>query len=177
LTFADDGVHAERRSDGVRIACEHGGTILGRRDLVVIVRRWRRRGPVRRPDAWTPAGVVDDRELAEAMADLVREEAADTEARVVSTYALLHELRAEDRERILDRLNSRTTGEIERDLALRRKAAARLGSYERRSGHDRRLGHDRRSCRDTRVTGGERRSRRDRRSGSDRRRAHTTDMT
>jgi hypothetical protein len=122
---------------------------------------------------WTPAGVVDDRELAEAMADLLRENGAGTEVRVISAYELLHELRAEDRERILDLLNSRTTSAIERDLALRRTAKARLASYERRSGHERRLGRDRRSGRDTSLTEDERRCGHDRRSGRDRRRAQT----
>jgi hypothetical protein len=159
-------------SEGVRIVCQHVCTILGRRDFVVIVRRWRNRLPIRRPGVWTPAGVGDDRELAEAMADVLREDDVDAEARVVSAYELMHVLREEDRERILDRLNSRTTSDIERDLALRRTAAARLASYERRSGN-RRAGRDRRSGRDLSLTGGEHRSGHDRRSGRDRRRAQT----
>jgi hypothetical protein len=124
---------------------------------------------VQRPDLWTPAGVVDDAELAEAMADLLREEGASTEARVVSTHELLHKLRSQDRERILGELNSRTTSEIERGLALRHAAATRLASYERRSGTDRRSGRDRRSGLDWSPPGDERRSGEDRRSGRDRR--------
>jgi hypothetical protein len=107
------------------------------------------------------------------MGDLLREDGAGTEVRVVSARELLHELRAEDRERILDRLNSRTTSDIERDLVLRRTAQARLASYERRSGGDRRSGRDRRSRRDATLTGAERRSGHDRRSSDDRRRAQT----
>jgi hypothetical protein len=135
---------------------------------VVIVRRWRQRGPLRRYGTWTPAGVADDRELAEAMADLLREEEG-VEARTVSAYDLLHKLAAEDREHILERLNSRTTGDIARDLALREAARRRLASYERRSGCDRRSGHDRRSDRDWAPPGGDRRAGSDRRSGLDRR--------
>jgi hypothetical protein len=160
---------------GVGTACDYCGTILGSRDFVVIVRRWRQRGPVRRPGVWTPAGVVDDRELAEAMAELVQEGGAvGTEARVVSVHELLHKLRAEDRERILDRLNGRTTAEIERDLTLRRASEARLASvHDRRSGRDRRLGGDRRSGRGSSLHGRERRSGRNRRSGRDRRGVQT----
>ena len=140
------------------------------------MRRWRQRGPIRRPGAWTPASVVDDRELAEVIADLLQEEeGAGTEARVVSSYELLHELRAEDRERVLDQLNCRTTADIERNVMLRRRAEARLASYERRSGRDRRTGRDRRSSRrDASVAPGERRFGRDRRSGIDRRRTQPT---
>jgi hypothetical protein len=137
---------------------------------VVIVRRWRQRGPLRRHGTWTPAGVADDRELAEAMADLLREE-EDVEAQTVSSYDLLHKLAAEDRDRILERLNSRTTGDIARDLALREAARQRLASYERRSGRDRRSGHDRRSDRGWTPPRGDRRAGSDRRSGVDRRAA------
>lgn len=114
--------------------------------------------------------MVDSRELADAMVALLAEE-ADTEARAVSAHDLLHRVREEDRERILDLLNGRTTADIERDLALRAAAAMRLVSgRNRRSGRDRRSGFDRRSHRDWSPPGGERRSGGDRRSGRDRRR-------
>lgn len=71
----------------------------------VEVRRWRRQGPVRRPGVWNPAGVVDSRVLADAMAMLIREETG-AEARVVTGYELLHKVRA------LDQLNGRTTADI-----------------------------------------------------------------
>jgi hypothetical protein len=141
-------------------------TILGRRDFVVIVRR---QGPARRSGVWTPVGVVDDLELAATMADLLLEEEAGTEVSVVSADELLHTFQLQDRERILDRLNSRTTIDIQRDLTLRRAAAARLARPERRSGLDRRSGRDRRSAEDWIPSGGERRSGRDRRGGRDRR--------
>jgi hypothetical protein len=145
------------------------GTILGRRDFVVIVRRWRQQSSIRRSGVWTPVGVTDDLELAAAMADLLREDEASTEVSVVSADELLHTFRSQDRERILDRLNSRTTSEIQRDLTLRRAAAARLARPERRCGLDRRSGRDRRSGVDRKSPRGERRSSRDRRSGGDRR--------
>jgi hypothetical protein len=116
--------------------------------------------------------VADDRELAEAMADLLREE-ADVDARAVSAYDLLHRMGQDDRDRILERLNSRTTGEIERAQKLREAAQRRLASYERRSGRDRRSGHDRRSDRDGVALRGDRRSGRERRSGLDRRAVST----
>ena len=118
---------------------------------------------------WIPVGVVDDLELAAAMADLLREEEADADVSVVSADELLHTFRSQDRERILERLNSRTTEEIQRDLTLRRAAAARLARPERRSGLDRRSARDRRSGVDWKPPGGERRADRDRRSGRDRR--------
>jgi hypothetical protein len=117
--------------------------------------------------------VVDSRELAEAMAALLGDEQG-TEARAVSAYDLLHKVRETDRERILDRLNSRTTADIERDLALRQAAAERLASrLDRRSGRDRRSGYDRRSIGEWSPPGGERRSGRERRVRRDRRRAQT----
>jgi hypothetical protein len=134
------------------------------------MRQWRRQGPARSPGVWTPIGVVDDLELAATMADLVREAEAGADVSVVSADDVFYELRSQDREHILDRLNSRTTNEIERDLALRRTAAARLANYKRRSG-DRRSGRDRRSGGDWKSPGRERRARGDRRSGRDRRRA------
>jgi hypothetical protein len=103
------------------------------------------------------------------MADLIRAEGADVEARVVSGYDVLHKLRSEDRERIFDRLNSRSTADIKRDLALRTAAKARLASYQLRSGRDRRSGHERRSLVSSNLPAGERRSGSDRRSGRDRR--------
>jgi hypothetical protein len=112
--------------------------------------------------------VADDRELAEAMADLLREE-GDLDARAVSAYDLLHKTGQEERERICERLNSRTTGEIERDLRLREAARRRLARYERRTGRDRRSGYDRRSSSGRVPSGGDRRSGTDRRSGLDRR--------
>jgi hypothetical protein len=161
-------------TEGIWNACHNGGTILGRHDFVVIVRRWRQQGPVRGPGVWTPAAVADDQELAEVMAALLREDGSDTEARVVSAYELLHRFRSEDRERILDRLNSRTTADIARGVALRLAATARLASmHERRSGRERRSGGDRRSGPDTSRPGGERRSGRDRRLGRDRRAERT----
>ena len=103
------------------------------------------------------------------MVDLLREDDAGAEVSVVSADELLHTFRSQDRERILDRLNSRTTNDIQRDLTLRRAAAARLARPERRSGFDRRSSRDRRSGVDWKAPGGERRSGRDRRSGHDRR--------
>ena len=102
------------------------------------------------------------------MADLLRE-GAEVEARVVSTYELTHKFGEEDRGRILERLNSRTTADIGRDLALREAARRRLASYERRSGRDRRSGEDRRSDRARRPPVSDRRLGTDRRSGRDRR--------
>jgi hypothetical protein len=102
------------------------------------------------------------------MADLLRE-GGEVEARVVSTYELLHKFGEVDRERILERLNSRTTGDIGRDLALRESARRRLASYERRSGRDRRSGQDRRSGRRPGAPVSNRRSGTDRRAGGDRR--------
>jgi hypothetical protein len=136
------------------------------------VRRWRQRGTVRQAGLWKPVSVVDSRELAEAIASLIREEVG-TEAQVLTGYELQHKVRAEDRERILGQLNSRTTAAIKLDLELRSAAATRLPSTpDRRSGRDRRQGHDRRSG----IQGlaeYDRRSGRDRRSGQDRRRAQT----
>ena len=164
---------APHLESGVRAACDDPGTILGRRDFVVIMRHWRQQGPVRSPDVWTPIGVVDSLELAAAMADLVREDEAGADVSVVSADDLFYELRSQDREHILERLNSRTSNEIQRDLALRRAAAERLAKHERRSGCDRRSGRNRRSDRDWKSPGRDRRLRGDRRSGLDRRRAKT----
>jgi len=116
-----------------------------------------------------PVGVVDDLQLAAAMADLLQEREAGTEASVISADELLHTFPSRDRERILDHLNSRTTSDIQRDLALRNAASVRLGNPERRSGLDRRSGHDRRSGAYQQPPGAERRGGRDRRSGRDRR--------
>ena len=105
------------------------------------------------------------------MATLLREEEG-IEARVFSSHELLHKLRAEDRERILDRLSGRTTAELKRELELRWAAAGRVNSRSgsnRRSGHDRRSGLDRRFSREPGRTKAERRSGRDRRSGRERR--------
>jgi hypothetical protein len=116
---------------------------------------------------------VDNLELAtamvELMVELLREDEADSEVSMVSADELLYAFRLEEREHILDRLNSRTTSEIQRELTLRRAAAARLARPERRSGFDRRLGGDRRSGADRKPAGDERRSGRNRRSGHDRR--------
>jgi hypothetical protein len=103
------------------------------------------------------------------MADLVREDEAGIDASVVSANELLYAFPSQDRARILDRLNSRTTDDIQRDLTLRRAAEARLAKHERRSNLDRRSGRDRRSGIDRKPPGGQRRFGRDRRSGSDRR--------
>ena len=118
---------------------------------------------------WAPVGVVDDLQLAAVMADLLREQETGTEATVVSADDLLHTFPSQDRERILERLNSRSTNDIQRDLALRQAAAARLATPERRSGLDRRSGRERRSGTDwtpasERRSGGERRAGRDRRA-------------
>lgn len=104
------------------------------------------------------------------MAALLQEESG-TEACAFSTYEFLHKVRAEDRERIVDRLNNRTIGDIERACALRRAAEARLLARkpDRRSGRDRRSGHDRRVRPDRPPSRGERRSGLERRSGHDRR--------
>ena len=102
------------------------------------------------------------------MADLLREE-GDVDARAVSAYDLLHKTGQEERDRIFEQLNSRTTGDIERDVMLREAARRRLARYERRAGRDRRSGHDRRSARGRVPAGGDRRSGADRRSGLDRR--------
>ena len=81
------------------------------------------------------------------MAALIREQTG-AEALVVTGWELLHKVRAEDRERILNQLNGRTTADIDRDLELISAALARLASRpERRSGRDRRLRRDRRSGR------------------------------
>jgi hypothetical protein len=131
------------------------------------VRRSRQRGTVRQAGLWKPVSVVDSRELAEAIASLIREEVG-TEAQVLTGYELQHKVRAEDRERILGQLNSRTTAGIKLDLELRSAAATRLPSTpDRRSGRDRRR-HDRRSgiqglAEYDRRSGGDRRSGRDRR--------------
>jgi len=133
----------------------------------------RRRGTVRYLGAWHPVSVVDSRELAEAIAALIREEAG-TETRLVTDYELQHKLRSEDRERLLDQLSDRTTAAIKLDLELRSAAAMQLlGRPERRSGHERRLGHDRRS-EDQGLAEYNRRAGSDRRSGQDRRRAQTS---
>jgi hypothetical protein len=118
---------------------------------------------------WTPVAVVDDLELAGAMADLLREDEVGTDVSVISADELLHTFRSQDRERILDRLNSRSINDIQRELTLRRAAEARLAGPERRSSVDRRSDPDRRSGVDCKPPGGERRSDRDRRSGRDRR--------
>jgi len=117
-------------------------------------------------------GVVDRRNLADAMVALLREASVWTEARAVSHHELLHGIPEEDRERILARLNSRTKAEIKRDLELRWAAATRLaGLPDRRSGRERRSQHDRRrrGAEQSLPPGGERRRGRDRRSGRDRR--------
>jgi hypothetical protein len=118
---------------------------------------------------WTPVAVVNDIELAGAMADVVREYDPGNDVSVVSADELLHTFRAQDREWILGRLNSRTNADIQRELTLRRTAGARLTKQERRSGLDRRSGRDRRSVHGRTPPGGERRSGRDRRSGRERR--------
>jgi hypothetical protein len=103
------------------------------------------------------------------MADLVREEEVGVEVSVASADEVLHTFRSQDREGILDQLNSRSTKEIQRELTLRRAAEARLTSEERRSGAERRMGRERRSGIDSIPPAGERRSGRDRRSRRDRR--------
>jgi hypothetical protein len=88
---------------------------------------------------------------------------------------LFHKTRHDDRERILDRLNSRTTAEINRDLELRGEAVLALAeTLDRRSGQDRRSGRDQRSGRDlarrdAALPADDRRSGHDRRSGRERR--------
>jgi hypothetical protein len=106
------------------------------------------------------------------MAALLREESAWTEVRALSAQELLHEIRAEDCERILERLHNRTNAEIKRDLELRWAAAKRLMDLpDRRSDRDRRSGRDRRrSAEQSRPpAGAEHRAEGERRSGGDRR--------
>ena len=156
-----------RLGSSSRGACKtFATTIVGKHDFVVIVRRWRHQGARRRADAWAPVAVVDDRLVASGMAELLVEATPQTEARVLSGSELLRELRAEDRERIVDQLNSRTKGDVERAEGLRQAALARR---ERRSGADRRSGIERRSTWKRRTA--ERRSGPDRRTGVDRRAA------
>jgi hypothetical protein len=161
-------------ADDGRGTWEDGRTILGRRDFVVIVRRWRQQGPVRRPGAWTPAAVVDDQRLAEAIVLLLQEAETRIEVRAVSAHELLHKFRDLDRDRILDCLNNRTTADIDSDRALRCAAEARLlgSTRENRSGIERRSGLERRAHPDRYRAGSERRAGIDRRSGRDRRRLH-----
>jgi hypothetical protein len=104
------------------------------------------------------------------MADILLEDGADTEVRVVGAYDFQHKLETGVREQILDELRDRTTVAIQSDLVLRSAAAARLLTYQRRSSCDRRSGFDRRSGLDWSPPGGERRAGVDRRSGVDRRR-------
>jgi hypothetical protein len=107
---------------------------------------------------------------ARAAAYLIRQEDMKLEVRVVSGFELLHRVDSEDRDRILDRLNSRSSADIKRGIALRDAARARIASYVLRSGHERRSGHDRRSPGSSSVSPmSERRSGSDRRSGHDRR--------
>jgi hypothetical protein len=100
------------------------------------------------------------------MAELLVEATPRTEARVLSGSELLRELHAEERERIVDQLNSPTKADVERAEVLRQAALARR---ERRSGADRRSGVARRVS--SRRRDAERRSGHDRRSGVDRRAA------
>lgn len=132
-------------------------------------RRWQQ-GPVRRAGGWTAQAVVQDLELAAAVADVLQEAEPSSDVTVVSADELLYEFPSQDRERILSQLNSRSVSEIQRDLDLRRRALDRLGGkLERRSGVDRRSGLDRRSASTSRPSASERRSGPDRRSGRDRR--------
>lgn len=105
------------------------------------------------------------------MAAVLQEENRWIEAKTVSAREFLHGFRAEEGTRILERLNSRTTAEIRRELELRWAAAARLADQpDRHSGHDRRSGRDRRgSAEQSLPRGEERRTRGERRSGRDRR--------
>jgi hypothetical protein len=143
-----------------------GTTIVGKHDFVVIARRWRQQGGRRRAEPWSPVAVVEDRLVASGMAELLVEATPQTEARVLSGSELLRELQAEDRERIVDQLNSPTRADIDRAETLRRAALARR---ERRSGADRRSGIERRVA--ARRRAAERRSGHDRRSAVDRRAA------
>jgi hypothetical protein len=107
------------------------------------------------------------------MADLVREEDVGLEVSVASSDELVYTFPGDDRERILSHLNSRTTAEIRRELALRRAAEARLAKQERRCSVDRRSGRERRAEISWIPSGGERRSGNDRRSSRDRRATST----
>ena len=119
------------------------------------------------------------------MVELLMSADALVEARALSYERLLRELRAEDRERIFEELNNRTTGDRVRADALRAAALARRPgrehvALERRSGRDRRSGQERRRAVVERSSvgggygvGGERRSSRDRRSRRERRGATT----
>jgi uncharacterized protein YbjT (DUF2867 family) len=146
-------------------------TILRRNHFLVVARRWRNQGPVLRPCEWAPIGVADRRDLAQAMVAVLHEKDSGIEARAVSAREFLHGFRAEECERILERLNGRTTVEIERDLELRWVAAARLADQpSRRSGRDRRSGGDRGDRAEQSLSPGEdRRTGGERRSGTDRR--------
>lgn len=141
--------------------------MLGSHDYIVVVRRWRQRGPVRHASPWEPAGIAGDAAVAAAMAELAAAEPL-REARVLTRASLLKELRSEDRERILDRLGNPTKGDLARAAELRRLALAKLAQGERRSGRDRRSGGDRRRTTAS-VPESDRRSGRERRSGLDRR--------
>ena len=108
-----------------RIACHDSGTILGRRDFVVIVRRWRSMERFGVPacglqPAWWTAVSSGRRWRSSSKMGWAPRCAPS------APTSCCHKVREEDRERILDRLNSRTTADIERDLALRRAATLRL---------------------------------------------------
>jgi hypothetical protein len=91
------------------------------------------------------------------------------EVSVLRGSELLSELHTEQRERILELLNSPTMAYSARQAELREAAAVRRAEvFDRRSGCDRRSGRERRMRLES--TGSDRRSSRDRRAGLDRRR-------
>jgi hypothetical protein len=141
-------------------------------DLVVIARRWLRRGRCRVVSAWVPTGVASDPAVAAVMVELLGLADPDTQARAVRRAALLREVGVEAQERILYLLRNPTTADRARAVALHEAAVAELasrGELERRSGRDRRSGSQRRrAAREDQVMP-DRRSGLERRSGRDRR--------
>ena len=106
--------------------------------------RARRGGRVR----WSPAGLVEDEGLADAMVWLLCERSPSVEARVVPLDSLAAEVGGEEAERILDRLRNSTTAEIARSHELEREAAERLsGKSDRRKGSSESAEHGRRARR------------------------------
>jgi hypothetical protein len=133
---------------------------------------------------WEPVGWVDDSDVANAMAELLREPAPEGEVRVVPTAELTTALGSDVAATIRDRLRNPTVVEVRdaHELELRaaervrlaREAgeASRSATRERRSGADRRSGRDRRHA-DRPLARGEGMERRkgERRARGDRRRA------
>jgi hypothetical protein len=152
--------------------------VLRGHGFVVIVRRWQHRGPRRVPGAWMPAGTAGDALVATTMADVVMAANPDQEAKALSRSALVRELSADDRERVVELLGNPTTADVERRRALHEAVSMRLASsgLDRRAGTDRRSGRERRYEEETRLGEAladsevDRRSGRERRAGRERRR-------